>query len=80
MIDHVIANEEGSEGVERMEIVDRIESDHTPVELTMKVKAKERVKMKWSERADWGEQAITKYREKVKNAKRQRVRGSWRRR
>lgn len=61
-IDYVIVNEEGRAEIERIEVVDRIESDEMP----MRVKVKERIKADISERADWSEAAIAIFKEKLK--------------
>lgn len=52
VIDYVIANQEGREGVDRIDTLDRIESNHVPVEVSINVKAKEIIIPKWSESAD----------------------------
>lgn len=70
MIDYAICNAEAWEEINKIEIGDRAESDHRPIEVTL-VKMIDRKKRKGKEREieDWSEKECKEYRRKVKERK-----------
>lgn len=70
VIDYMICNAEAWEEINKMEIGDRAESDHRPIEVTL-VKMIDRKKRKGKEREieDWSEEGCKEYRRKLKERK-----------
>lgn len=70
VIDYAICNAEAWEEINKMEIGDRAESDHRPIEVTL-VKMIDRKKRKGKEREieDWSEGGCKEYRRKLKERK-----------
>lgn len=67
VIDYGIVNEEAWEEIEEFKIADRVDSDHMPLEISIKGRTIDETKEQTRriEKNNWNEEGIRKYREKV---------------
>lgn len=68
VIDYIVGNEKGWSMIRRMEIKDRIESDHLPIIIHTGFTSEEKKERKIIETQDWTKEGIEEFRKKLREA------------